>query len=342
VVTLDNVRFSFGTDVTREAITPAEVKASKAYLIEVRNCHRQDATAGSITRTGIRINTDADVAIPTWNNFSGWLSQQGSLVRHTARGIYDVYCSADNFYGAAAAALVTRGGTGNTFVDGQTYYYKAQHLLDVPNMIGFNQTNSEVSAAMPGTGANTKRVVVTIAHNNGVPVKGTVRVYRGTATGSYDKYCDIPWFAEGYAQDMGDYVCGLPWVARAAGAVDTVTPLVGYSTVSTALGAVRSLPFAQAPTFAASFACNLGLGNRVTVGTLTGNITHLSPTNLPRSQTEVVYEFTQNGTGGYAITWSALHKGAWPTGSGTANQKLLVTGVSNGTQIIFTGSSGWY
>lgn len=342
VVTLDNVRFSFGTDVTREGIIPAEVKVSKAYVLEVRNCYRQDATSGSITRTGIRINTDADVAIPTWNNFSGWLSQSGSLVRHTARGIYDVYASANTFYGVGTPSLVTRGGTGNTFVDGTTYYYRAQHLLDVPNMIGFNPTNAEISIAMPGSGANTKRVVVPVSHNAGVPVKGTVRVYRGTSAGSYDKYCDIPWFGAGYIQDMGDYVCGLPWVARSPGGMDTLTTFVGHLTVSTALGAVRSINFAQSPAYAAAFACDLGLGNRVQVGTLTGNITHSSPTNVPRSQTEVTYEFTQDGTGGRTITWSSLHKGAWPTASGTANQKLLVAGVSNGTQIIFKGSSGWY
>ena len=341
VVTLDNVRFSFGTDVTREGIIPAEVKVSKAYVLEVRNCYRQDATSGSITRTGIRINTDADVAIPTWNNFSGWLSQSGSLVRHIARGIYDVYCSANNFYGVGTPSLVTRGGTGNTFVDGQTYYYRAQHLLDVPNMIGFNPTNAEVSIAMPGTGANTKRVVAAISHNLGVPVKGTVRVYRGTSPGNYDKYCDIPWFAAGYLQDMGNYVCGLPWLAHTGG-MDTLTTFVGYSTVSTELGAVRAINFTQAKAYAATIDCDLGLGNRVQVSALTGNITHSNPTNIPRSQTDVVYEFTQDGTGGRTITWSSLHKGAWPTASGTANQKMLVMGISNGTQIIFTGSSGWY
>ena len=342
VATMDNVRFSFGTDVTREAIIPAEVKAAKGYIIETRNCFRQDATAGSLTRTGIRINTDADAAIPTWNNFAGWLSQNGSLVRHTARGIYDVYASANTFYGVGTPSLVTRGGTGNTFVDGTTYYYRAQHLLDVPNMIGFNPTNAEVSIAMPGSGANTKRVVAVVSHNAGVPVKGTVRVYRGTASGSYDKYCDIPWFGAGDIQDMGNYMCGLPWIDRSPGGMDTLTTLVGHSTVSTALGAVRSINFAQSPAYAAAFACDLGLGNRVQVGTLTGNITHSNPTNIPRSQTEVVYEFTQDGTGGRTITWSSLHKGAWPTASGTANQKMLVTGISNGTQIIFTGSSGWY
>lgn len=101
-------------------------------------------------------------------------------------------------------------------------------------------------------------------------------------------------------------------------------------------------PETQSPSFAASFACNLQSGNRVVVGTLTAAITHSSPTNVPAQGVEVIYEFTQNGTGGYGITWSSLHKGAWPTGSGTASQKKTVTGRSDGTNLLFVSDSGWY
>ena len=94
--------------------------------------------------------------------------------------------------------------------------------------------------------------------------------------------------------------------------------------------------------YAASLAVNLQTGNRVSVGALTGNLTHNSPTNLPATGVEVEYAFLQDGIGGRTIAWSSLHKGAWPTASGTANQKKTVIGRSDGTNILFCSDSGWY
>lgn len=101
-------------------------------------------------------------------------------------------------------------------------------------------------------------------------------------------------------------------------------------------------PETQSPAFSATLAQNLQSGNRIVVGALTGNITMSSPTNVPPQGVEISYDFTQDATGGRTLTWSALHKGAWPTASGTANQKQTVRGVSDGTNIVFSGASGWY
>lgn len=102
------------------------------------------------------------------------------------------------------------------------------------------------------------------------------------------------------------------------------------------------IPETQSPAFSASFACNLQSGNRVSIAAMTASMTHQSPTNIPPQGVVIEYNFLQNGTGGYGITWSALHKGSWPTASGTANQKKTVRGVSDGTNILFQGDSGWY
>ncbi len=100
-------------------------------------------------------------------------------------------------------------------------------------------------------------------------------------------------------------------------------------------------PDTQSPAFSGSFACNLQSGNRVVVGALTGTLTHSNPINVPAQGVEVIYEFTQDGTGGRGITWSSLHKGSWPTGSGTAGQKKTATGRSDGTNLVFVSDSGW-
>jgi len=111
---------------------------------------------------------------------------------------------------------------------------------------------------------------------------------------------------------------------------------------ATTTGWTPLTPETQSPAYAGTLAVNLQSGNRVVVGTLTGNITHSAPTNVPAQGVQVVYEFTQDGTGGRTIAWSSAHKGAWPTGSGTANQKKTVSGRSDGTNLLFVGDSGWY
>lgn len=107
---------------------------------------------------------------------------------------------------------------------------------------------------------------------------------------------------------------------------------------------IHNGPWPQSLAFSTPLAVDFNQGRDVTVGALTGNITLSSPTNVPTGSgmAKVSYSFTQDATGGRTLTWSALHKGAWPTAAGTANQKKTVTGFSDGTNLIFTSDSGWY
>lgn len=128
-------------------------------------------------------------------------------------------------------------------------------------------------------------------------------------------------------QDATSQTCSV-WIKQLGAATNTGwTPLT---------------PETQSVTYAATLAVNLQLGNRVVVGALTGNVTMSSPTNVPSPGVTVAYELVQDATGGFSTTWSTLHKGAWPTSSGAANQKRLVTGRSDGTYIVFMSDSGWY
>ena len=103
-----------------------------------------------------------------------------------------------------------------------------------------------------------------------------------------------------------------------------------------------SNPETQSVAYAASINPNINLGNRVSVGALTGNISLTGPTNIPINGVEIIYELVQDGTGGRTISYGALHKGAWPTASGTSSQKQTLRGVSDGTNIVFSWASGWY
>jgi hypothetical protein len=95
---------------------------------------------------------------------------------------------------------------------------------------------------------------------------------------------------------------------------------------------------------ATTMAVNFASGIEVTFGTLTANVTAMSaPSNIPAANTECHFHMLQDATGGRTFTWHSKFTGTtWPTGSGTANQRQIVTGVSNGTNIAFQSSSGWF
>jgi hypothetical protein len=119
----------------------------------------------------------------------------------------------------------------------------------------------------------------------------------------------------------------------------------GSAFVLTGYGSFNSAGLQQTITFnATTMSVDFSLGYEITFGTLTANVTAMSaPTNIPPTGSRCNFYMLQDGTGGRTFTWASKFVGTtWPTGSGTANQKQIVTGISNGTNIVFMTSSGWF
>lgn len=98
-----------------------------------------------------------------------------------------------------------------------TYYYRAAIYHDRPRAVGVLGA-LEVSASP--TNGNTG-----VALKLGYDIAGggyMIRIYRGTATGSYDRYVDVPVVEAGYLFDSGLDVGGFVWITRTAGAPDPV------------------------------------------------------------------------------------------------------------------------
>ena len=106
-----------------------------------------------------------------------------------------------------------------------TYYYKVVNYHDTRRGLG-RVGSSEQSVALTNGGNGAALVL-----NSASRCRSMIRVYRGTATGSYDEYVDVPFMSGGRLYDAGDEVNGFPWVARSAGAVDSVNANLdaGYS-----------------------------------------------------------------------------------------------------------------
>jgi hypothetical protein len=97
-----------------------------------------------------------------------------------------------------------------------TYFYKAQFLYDKKRMLGLTGS-SEVSLT-PSVGGNSPTLIL----ETDVRFSGMVRVYRGTATGSYTSYVDVPVVSAVRLVDTGNDIAGYPWIARTASGVDAI------------------------------------------------------------------------------------------------------------------------
>lgn len=87
--------------------------------------------------------------------------------------------------------------------------------------------------------------------------------------------------------------------------------------------------------YAAAITPDMGKGNKIIVGTLTGNITVNAPTD-PRKGQALTFNYTSNATPGWQITYNAVFKSSAVPASG-ASQKASHSFVYDGTNWIQTG-----
>lgn len=101
---------------------------------------------------------------------------------------------------------------------------------------------------------------------------------------------------------------------------------------------------AQSITSAASITPDLGVGCAVTVTALAAGITVNNPSNVPAANTPVDIAFTQNGTGGFNVTWGTnyLFPTAWSNTGNTANTASRIRFISDGTKLVAQGANSWY
>ena len=99
----------------------------------------------------------------------------------------------------------------------------------------------------------------------------------------------------------------------------------------------------QAVASSATPALNCDLGGVVTF-TAAAASTWGAPTNVPPAGRRVTVVITQDGTGGWAISWNAAYQfpTAWTNTGNTAGKISSITFVSDGTKLIAQGANSWY
>ncbi len=113
-----------------------------------------------------------------------------------------------------------------------------------------------------------------------------------------------------------------------------ITPDAVYDTVVS-----DGIEYIQSVAYAAAITPDANLGQRINVGALTGAITIDAPAN-PQPGQPLSLVFTQDTTGGYAITFNAAFK-VHTNPVGAANQKSIYQFEFDGADWVQTNTPGW-
>ena len=97
-------------------------------------------------------------------------------------------------------------------------------------------------------------------------------------------------------------------------------------------------------TFGTSITPSFRDGMRLSIGTLSNNLSVLNPTTIPAMGTPVDFYFNQNTPGGWNVFWgtSYVFPVAWSNSGNNATTKSFIRFVSTGSNLIAQGSNSWY
>lgn len=224
-VILDNLAFVYSLDETPVGFNENDVKTSADTSVVIRNCRKRTFQSGAVSvaeQTGIKIINSLDADLTDFNNYSYRLSQKGFIelgenvfmdTQHVDTGSGSI-----NLFGGATG--ITSKVVWDEATD--TYFYEAAYLYDPTRLIGRGSAGGEESFALTNGGNGVQLV---IQKNTSRSRSCMVRLYRGTATGSYDKFVDIAAIAVTLAYDRGTNIAGLLWQSRTAGGIDSISDI---------------------------------------------------------------------------------------------------------------------
>lgn len=226
----------------------ADVQVSTSVNLAVRNCYRTWTANGNISKSqlaGIKVQKDDATPLADWNNYAYAMSKNGRIgTSYAVDQEFSLATTTNSFNGIVTASSGVTSISSSIAVQWRlatgTYYYKSQLIYDPTRLVGRNQINAEFSIAI----ADTTKAVQLIHDFNSKPANGILRIYRGTASGLYDKYVDIHTIGSVAIYDNGEKANGHTWQSRTAGAVDSLN---GIGETSFALRAGRAVVHAIAP-----------------------------------------------------------------------------------------------
>jgi len=196
-----------------------DIRVSNLLTATIIDCKRLITTSDdSIVRqyAGILLVDQGNSAVDDFNDFSYMLSRYSQIRVGTTiqrSGYFPIYDGTSEATSDTSESNIVWTETSDT------YYYRAKSLYNADRLVGAGGVASERSIALTVDGDGAKI---------GTDVEsGFVRLYRGTSTGSYSDYVDIPVIQMTFIYDTGERANGFPWISRTPAAVDTMFAISG-------------------------------------------------------------------------------------------------------------------
>jgi hypothetical protein len=200
------------------------VQLSPGMQCSFRNVYRKWTTNEGLNRSqlaGIRIcQADGSTGISDFNNLSYLMSANSYVGANYAVSVdHSIRMLDAAFTGLTSTQVSTSGLASESWkIATGTYYYQAQLVYDTVRAVGKSSAAGETSVTVSGTNA----LVITTVNYGTKPRQGFVKLYRGTAPGSYNSFVIIPVVGSALLYDNGTHCNGFAWESRGAGAVDAI------------------------------------------------------------------------------------------------------------------------
>lgn len=252
--------------------TRPDIVVDPAFNAKLKNNKRKitDSTAVSrMSYMGAVVGTSPLLPLSDYNNYSHLFSNyECMIVNNQVIQTGTIPGQRLNFTGLTAGtrSFTDAGFTGAT----GTYFYTAQLIIDPERNIGRNQISAETSVSLVNGGAFGSLLIDWgSAVNRGGCI---IRVYRGEASGSYNKFVEIPVVSLQEMFDAGNSLNGFAWIDRPSGSVGqlnagmngSVTLNDGYVTAHTNGGLPTAGTWRQGDTVIKTNITPPGAGNDVT------------------------------------------------------------------------------
>lgn len=225
---LDNVSFRWQSATQFASTSPFDVSLGQGCRLVIRNCRRTvNGTNSAVNDVGIRVGQDDNTTpVPGWKSYADLLSRNGEIMPGYNVVLDHVIPAASGAFMGPYLASAASSLPNSWKIATGTYYYRAVRMYDVEKRIG-TAASADVSTTISNTSSLISIAAYCASRTSGAgPVQGMTRFYRGTASGSYNAYADVPLIATDPAGvvDNGDTINGVPWISRAASGIDTIYP----------------------------------------------------------------------------------------------------------------------
>lgn len=223
----------FGTQGNFQIDSPQLVTIDRLYRVAQTVDATFNAVMGSIQTLTTTQTSQSELCARDFNAYSHFASvhsqwEYGDAYGTQPRGRWLISASQPALLSLPAGGIssltsvaVSPSGANTTWqLSSATYYYKLVAYQDIQRAVGIAGTEASLSLTAAGNIAQATLDPV---------IRGRqvmLRLYRGTSSGSYSSYVDIPWVGSGGALlDNGVDCNGFVWISRTPSAADAVNDI---------------------------------------------------------------------------------------------------------------------